>query len=64
MICCNVEKTVEAKEEMEAIVGLEVVLILMSMYNYINVICCNVEEETVEGEEGVEPTSAATGTYI
>ena len=43
MICCNVEKTVEAKEEMEAIVWLEVVMILMSMYNYINVICCNVK---------------------
>ena len=39
---------------------LQVVLILMSMYN---LICCNVEEETVEGVE-VEPTSAATGTYI
>ena len=39
---------------------LQVVLILMSMYKYINVICCNVEEETVEGEEGVEPTSAYT----
>ena len=43
---------------------LQVVLILMSMYKYINVICCNVEEETVETEEGVERTSVATGTYV
>ena len=40
---------------------LQVVLILMSMYN---LICCNVEEETVEAVEVVEPNSVATGAYI
>ena len=40
---------------------LQVVLILMSMYN---LICCIIEEETVEAVEVVESTSVATDTYI
>ena len=39
---------------------LQVVLILMSMYKYINVICCNVEEKTVETKEEMEAIGVAT----
>ena len=54
MICFHVEKTVESKEEMEAI---GVVLILMSMYN---LICCNVDEENVESKKEMEAIGVAT----